>query len=179
MSMRPCLHSQEKDSMTQRRPSVLLVSNGNKWHRGMEALLKRHEVEIWNARSFEEMVKLLGRTHPEVIIAATVVAGKSWREMVRHVAETAVPTNVIVVAESDSSRLYLTAALDCGAFEFLVPPLERETYARVVQVAAKDARRQRRALAMDAGIWSIYQEHEAKSQGDGCPGWTRRGYGTL
>jgi hypothetical protein len=129
----------------QEQPFALLVSNENDWRGGLEELLKRRQIRFCNARSFGEVEPALDRTHPEVVVAASELPDGTWRDIVSLIRKTLVPTSLIVVEEGKLSRPYLSAAIDCGVFDFIRPPFESEMQAGIIQVAARDARRRREA----------------------------------
>ena len=60
-----------------------------------------------------------------------------------------VPTNVIVVGRYKDIDLYLST-MDCGAFDFILPPFEADPIAHVVRAAAENVRRRREERAMRA-----------------------------
>ncbi len=131
--------------MGQEQLFALMVSHDNDWRGNLEEFLTRRQISFGKAHSFREVEPVLSRNHPEVIITASELPDGTWRDIVRLVEKTSVPTSLLVVAENNHGRRYLSAAIDCGVFDFIRPPLVSEMQAGIIQVAARDARRRREA----------------------------------
>ena len=109
--------------------------------------LKNLSVKTWSARSLDEAAKLLDQTHPELIFTDTQLADGTWSEVVSLVEGAGAPANVIVVGSHGDIRVYVSA-MESGAFDFIVPPLEPESLLHIVGVAIDNVRRRREAEAV-------------------------------
>ena len=135
--------------MTEQKLFTLLVSNEDNSLESLEALLMSRGVGIWNSRTCAEAARLMDQTHPELIFTTVLLDDGTWRNIVTLAENAPVPTNVIVVGKTDDYRLYI-AAMDYGAFDFIVPPFECEPVGHVVRVAAESVRRRRESQAVRA-----------------------------
>ena len=133
--------------MVPKKLFALLVSNGEDSFQSLAAVLKSRDIEVWSSRSRAEAARLLEQTHPQLIFTTTLYADGTWRDIVTLAEKASVAINVIVVGKSDDYRLYI-AAMEYGAFDFLVPPFESEPGGHVVRVAAENVRRRRGAQAV-------------------------------
>jgi FixJ family two-component response regulator len=86
-----------------------------------------------------------------MIFTTTSVADGSWLDVIVLAEKSGVPSNVIVVAETSDVKLYLST-IEGGAFDFMVPPFERDPLGHVVRAAWLDVQRRRDALARLAEI---------------------------
>ena len=109
--------------------------------------LNNLSVKTWSARSLDEAAKLLDQTHPELVFTDTQLADGTWSEVVSLVEGAGAPANVIVVGSHVDIRVYVSA-MESGAFDFIVPPLEPESLLHVVGVAIDNVRRRREAEAV-------------------------------
>jgi len=109
--------------------------------------LNNLSVKTWSARSLDEAAKLLDQTHPELVFTDTQLADGTWSEVVSLVERAGAPANVIVVGSHVDIRVYVSA-MESGAFDFIVPPLEPESLLHVVGVAIDNVRRRREAEAV-------------------------------
>ena len=109
--------------------------------------LKNLAVKTWSARSLDEAAKLLDQTHPELVFTDTQLADGTWSEVVSLAERVGAPANVIVVGSQVDIRVYVSA-MESGAFDFIVPPLEPGSLAHVVGVAIDNVRRRREAEAV-------------------------------
>lgn len=135
--------------MTEKKLFTLLVSDEDNSIESLAAVLTSRGVGVWNSRTCAEAARLVDQTHPELIFTTTLHDDGTWRNIVMLAENAPVPTNVIVVGKSDDYRLYI-AAMDYGAFDFIVPPFESEPIGHVVRVAAENVRRRRESQAIKA-----------------------------
>lgn len=135
--------------MAQRHLFAFLVSDGDESLENLRVLLKAQGIELWMSRSCAEAGRLLEQTRPELIFTTTEHADGTWRDVIALAGKAVAPTNVIVVGKHQSIRLYL-AVMECGAFDYILPPFEPEAIGHVVRVAAEDVRRRREAQAIEA-----------------------------
>jgi DNA-binding NtrC family response regulator len=135
--------------MVQRRLFALLVSDGGESFESLKALLKSQGIAVWSCRTLTEAARLVDETHPELVFTAAQHADGTWRDVVIMAEKATEATNVIVVGKSNDVRLYL-AAMDSGAFDFILPPFEPEPIGHIIRVAAEAVRRRREAEALKA-----------------------------
>lgn len=130
--------------MIQEQPFALVVSSGNDWRIGLEEFLTARQIDFGSAHGLGEVAAALDHDPPEVIITAEDLPDGTWHDIADLVVKAPVPVNIVVVAERRDNRPYLSAAIDCGAFDFIHPPIAAEGQACVIQVAARDTRRRRK-----------------------------------
>ncbi len=135
--------------MAQEKLFALLVSGGEESFSHLKTLLKNLDIEAWSARTCDEASQLLDQTHPELIFTGERVFNETWIDVLNLAEKASVPTNVIVVGRYKDIDLYLST-LDCGAFDFILPPFEADPIAHVVRAAAENVRRRREERAMRA-----------------------------
>ena len=109
--------------------------------------LNNLSVKTWSAKSVDEAAKLLDQTHPELVFTDTQLADGTWSDVVSLAERVGAPANVIVVGSQVDIRVYISA-MESGAFDFIVPPLEPGSLAHVVGVAIDNVRRRREAEAV-------------------------------
>jgi DNA-binding NtrC family response regulator len=132
--------------MAQENLFALLVSDGEESFESLRTLLMSRGIEVRSSRTRTEAACLLEKTRPEIIFTATQPGDGTWRDIVILAEKAAAATNVIVVGKSKDMRLYF-AAMDYGAFDFILPPFESEPVGHIVRAAAESVRRQREAQA--------------------------------
>lgn len=135
--------------MIQRKLFALLVSDSSDCLEGLATLLKTQGIEVWKTRTCAEAARLLDQTHPDLTFTAPLHEDGTWRDIIKLAEKASVASNVIVVGRSDDYRLYV-AAMDYGAFDFIIPPFESEPVAHVIRVAAESVRRRRDNQAAQA-----------------------------
>lgn len=133
--------------MSWKKLSALFVFDGNRSFESLRGLLNSQGIEVWSSRTCKEAACVLDKTHPELIFTATQNTDGPWREIVILAEHASVPTNVIVLGDSKDARFYI-AAMDYGAFDFILPPFESDPVGHVGRVAAENARRRREAHAI-------------------------------
>lgn len=116
------------------------------WFQDLKTVLKKQQVEIYCAKSCEQVARLLDQTHPEVVFTARLLKDGTWRDIIRLTENVSVPTNVVVVAENKDIHFYISA-MDYGAFDFIQPPFEEDAIAQVVHAASESVRRKRLSQA--------------------------------
>jgi DNA-binding NtrC family response regulator len=125
---------------------ALLVHDSPSPLESLKADLNNLSVKTWNAKSLDEAARLLDQTHPELVFTDTQLADGTWSEVISLAEQAGAPANVIVVGSHVDIKVYISA-MESGAFDFIVPPLEPESLAHVVGVAIDNVRRRREAEA--------------------------------
>lgn len=129
---------------------ALLISDGNECFNDLKALLKSQGVEVWSAKTCEDVARLIDQTHPELIFTGTTLFDGTWSDIVVMSEMASVPTNVIVVGKYRDRKLPSPAVMNYGAFDFLLPPFESAALARVVELAAENVRSRRGEQSLKA-----------------------------
>lgn len=105
--------------------------------------LERMGVRLLRVRQLEEAKEVLGRFNPpHLFFADTILKDALWSSAVEIASHASQPVNVILVSRVPDTTLYL-AALECGAFDFIVPPFEQAGLGYVVNSAYRDVVRRR------------------------------------
>lgn len=134
--------------MATKNTFALLVSGRNDPLDDLKAALKNQGIEIWSARSCEEVEHLLDQTHPELVFTDTSLSDGTWANIVSLAEQASVPTAVVVVAAHPDTQLYIST-MEHGAFDFIVPPFEADAMNHVLRTAVESVRRQRDRQAMN------------------------------
>lgn len=135
--------------MAQSRLFPLLVDAKKDSLMDLNFLLKELSVDVSRAQSYAEVEHLLDHTHPELIFTGTKISDGSWRDIIGLTEMASVPATVIVVGQYHDTDVYLSA-MEGGAFDFILPPFEREPLAHLVTAAADDVRSRRAQLSLTA-----------------------------
>ena len=116
----------------------------------LKSALKDLSVETYSVRSCTGAKLLIPQTQPLLVFTDTVLPDGSWRDVIELAENAGSPVNVIVVGTHQDVKFYLTA-LECGAFDFVLPPFEHEALDFIVQSACRNARL-RRQVRTRAGM---------------------------
>ena len=115
----------------------------------LKSALKDLSVETYSVNSCEEAKRLLPQTQPQIVFTDTNLPDGTWADVVEMAENAASPVNVIVVGCNKDIKFYISA-LERGAYDFVLPPFERQALDYVVHSAADNARLRRQALARAA-----------------------------
>jgi DNA-binding NtrC family response regulator len=135
--------------MAQKKAFALLAFDGDELLEDLKAQLKDLMIETGRARTCEEVARLLEQTHPELIFTGTKLSDGTWKDVLSLTEKAYVPINVIVVGMCKDTSLYLST-IDYGAFDFILPPFERDALGHVVRVASENVRCRREQQAIRA-----------------------------
>jgi len=105
----------------------------------LKSALKELAVETYSVNSCQEAKRLLPQTHPHIVFTDTTLPDGTWADVVDLAENATSPVNVIVVGSNKDVKFYI-AALERGAYDFVLPPFERKALDYVVHSAADDAR---------------------------------------
>jgi DNA-binding NtrC family response regulator len=111
--------------------------------------LENLAIETRSVRTCAEAERLLEHVQTDLVFTDTSLPDGSWVDVVDMAKGADAPVNVVVVGRSEDIKFYLSA-LDRGAFDFVLPPFEREALDFVVRSASDNARRRRHALNITA-----------------------------
>lgn len=103
--------------------------------------LEKQSVGTVRARSCAEALRILNQDNsPAVVFTDLTVSDGSWADALRLASKTKRPVDLIIVSELVDVPLYI-AAMESGAFDFMVPPFAADDVAYVVRRAADDVAR--------------------------------------
>jgi len=115
----------------------------------LKSALKDLSIETYSVNSCEEAKRLIPQTEPQIVFTDTSLPDGTWTDVVDMAENAASPVNVIVVGSNKDVKFYISA-LERGAYDFVLPPFEREALDYVVNSAADNARLRRHAMARAA-----------------------------
>jgi DNA-binding NtrC family response regulator len=125
---------------------ALLVHDKSESFESLKRVLRDLSVETYSVETCKEAAALIAQCRPHMIFTDKALADGSWVSILNIADSADVPLSVIVVAAHPDTRLYVSV-MERGAFDFIVPPFEREPLNFVTRSAALHAHRRRNALA--------------------------------
>jgi DNA-binding NtrC family response regulator len=129
---------------------VLLVYDRPYPMEPLKVALRDLSVETCCVRTCEELRRLLPQTQPDLIFTDTSLPDGSWVDVLSFVEKAESPADVIVVGIDKDMRH--VSALERGAFDFVLPPFERQALDFIVQSARHDMLRRRQAQERTAVV---------------------------
>jgi DNA-binding NtrC family response regulator len=115
----------------------------------LHTVLTELSVDTYSVQTCEEARHLVPRTQPDLIFTDTRLPDGTWTDVVDMAGICDPPVNVIVVSATEDVQLYMSA-LERGAFDFILPPFERQGLDFVVRSGGEDARHRRKVRALAA-----------------------------
>jgi len=107
--------------------------------RSLKSSLDKLAIKSIRARGCDEALKILKQPNPpHVIFTDLTVSDSTWAEALRLSRKSPVPVNLVVVSDVPDLPL-CKLAIECGAFDFLVSPVQERDLCSVVQRAVEDA----------------------------------------
>ncbi len=126
---------------------ALLVQTRHNPLDGLRMALEEQSIEIYTARTCAEAaLALLSNFPPHLVFTEIQLSDGNWANILTLAGKAASPVNVIVMAPIVDIGFYLHA-IECGAFDFIVPPLSDPELMHVVRIAAQSALNRRRELS--------------------------------
>ncbi len=123
---------------------ALLVQTRHNPLDGLRMALEEQSIEIYTARTCAEAaLALLSNYPPHLVFTEIQLTDGNWANILTLAGKASAPANVIVVAPIVDIGFYLHA-IECGAFDFIVPPLSDPELMHVVRIAAQNALNRRR-----------------------------------
>jgi DNA-binding NtrC family response regulator len=117
---------------------VLFVHDESEPLIALEKALEGQPMHVCHARNCREALGLLVNSKPpHLVFTDTTLPDGTWVDVLALAAKALAPVNVIVVARWVDIRLYVEV-IDCGAFDFLVPPFVPSDLAHVVRCAVEN-----------------------------------------
>jgi DNA-binding NtrC family response regulator len=125
------------------RINALLLYDRDEPCGSLHLALEQLGVRLLRVRHPEEAREVLGRLNPPHLFFADIVLKDAlWSTAIEVASHASQPVNVILVSRVPDTSVYL-AALECGAFDFVVPPFEQAGLGYVVKSAHRDVLRRR------------------------------------
>ena len=90
------------------------------------------------ARTCEEARHLIEATEPQLIFTDVNLPDGTWADVVRSADAANAPANVIVVSRNEDTKLYIKT-MEAGAFDFIMPPFEKQSLEHVVRCALSNS----------------------------------------
>jgi DNA-binding NtrC family response regulator len=104
----------------------------------LERVLQNLHIEVVRARTCSEAFTALHQdSPPNLVFTDVTLPDGTWKDMLRGVAGTPVPADVILVSRIVDDGLYISA-LESGALDFVVPPFGPSDVAHVIGHALRD-----------------------------------------
>jgi len=129
------------------RISALLVHSQEEPLTTLAAALASQAVEGQRAINCREAARYLqGSGPPDLVFTDILLDDGTWADVLSLASKAEQPASVIVVSRIVDIRAYIDA-IECGAFDYLVPPFASSDLAHVVRSAAWNVRNRRTAVA--------------------------------
>ena len=128
-------------------PTVLLLHMDDKRWADFRSILGKQPVATVSARTCAEALKILqSETAPAIIFADVNAFEDKWAEVLSLPRRSPVPVNLVVVSAVCDVSLCV-AAMEAGAFDFIVPPIADADLGYVLKRAVDHARTRRNRVA--------------------------------
>jgi len=115
-------------------PKILVVLSPPRRSELLE-LLEGKNLQINLASDFREAVqKLSGRTSYDLLVADEHLLDGSWRELAQFLFDSGKPCEMIVCSRRGDEQLW-AEVLQCGVYDLLVEPFERQEVHRIIESA--------------------------------------------
>jgi len=120
---------------------ALLIHDQEQPLANLRLALEKQSVGTVRARSCAEALDILNRDNaPLVVFTDLTVSDGSWADALRLARQTKRPVDLVIVSQLVDVPLYI-AAMESGAFDFMVPPFGDDDVAFVVKRATDDVER--------------------------------------
>lgn len=103
--------------------------------------LENMSIETISTSTCREARELIAQVKPHLLFTECALEDGSWASVMEIAQNEEVPLNVIVVGSAPDTKTYLSV-MERGAFDFIVPPFEREPLNFVVKCAAREMRQE-------------------------------------
>jgi DNA-binding NtrC family response regulator len=124
---------------------ALLIHDHSDALESLRLSLRNLPLETYSVRTLAEAERIFRQRHPELLFTDTSFADGSWTDVIRLAERGETPADVIVVGHYVDINLYVSA-LESGAFDFIVPPFERDSLDYIIHSATEDVNRRRRII---------------------------------
>lgn len=122
---------------------ALLVHDQPEPVESLKVALRDLSVDTYSVHTLEEAGRLIPQTQPHLVFTEVLLPDGSWGDVLNLAEKADTPMNVIVVGATKDTKLYISA-MERGAYDFLLPPFEREPLDFVVESAGQDVRHKRK-----------------------------------
>jgi DNA-binding response OmpR family regulator len=123
--------------------NALLVHHRNERFYTLQLVLEALSIGAVRARSAKEAEKrLCDRPCPQLVLSDTVLPDGNWMDVLDVAAKAVEPVNVIIVAPTADTRLYLDT-MDHGAFDFMTDSFTVPQVVHILKCALDDISRRR------------------------------------
>ncbi len=130
-------------------PWALLVHDQDEPMGALRSALEGQAIQTCQARSRRAAVDRLNNDNPpRVVFTDEMLPDGTWADIVSTAASAHKPVNVIVVGHRFDLRLY-AEAIQCGAFDFIAPPLVESDLGFVARCAMGNALARQNAQPAD------------------------------
>jgi DNA-binding NtrC family response regulator len=127
--------------------TVLLISTGRSDADLLRSALEESDIRLTSVRSYRDAVTALGRDAFTLIVCEEHLPDGCWKDVLGQIAGLTEPPRLVVMAPEFSESLY-GEALNLGAWEVLLRPIQQDEARRILQVGCdKFAGRRRPAQA--------------------------------
>jgi DNA-binding NtrC family response regulator len=127
------------------RITALLVHHNSEIFITLKAALEHQGLRVAQAESRAQAKHAVGVQKPApLVFTDTDLPDGTWADILALAGKAPLPVNVIVVARTVDTRLYIET-LEAGAFDFIVPPFDATSLAHVVRCAADNVLMRRNA----------------------------------
>ena len=117
-------------------PKILLVSPTER-RQSLLAILSAEGMEVLTANGVEEAKKRLSRAHAcDVVFVDAELPDGNWRDVLRFVASHRDAANEVVVGSRCGDEQLWAEVIQCGAFDLVPEPFEKQEVLRIVRSAA-------------------------------------------
>jgi DNA-binding NtrC family response regulator len=123
---------------------ALLIHAKSEPFESLKRTLMDLSIETYSVSTCREAKELISQRKPQIVFTESSLPDGSWVSIFSMAEMAKLPLSVIVVGATPDTRFYLSV-MERGAFDFVVPPFEHEPLKLVVQSAAINACRRRKA----------------------------------
>ena len=115
---------------------ALLVYTDDEPVQCLSQALEKLQVETRRARTCQHARNLLAATDspPDVVFTDTTLGDGSWRELLAISQGMQIPSKIVVVARTLDPGLYIDA-MEHGAFDFMLAPIDNDDLAHLIRCA--------------------------------------------
>ena len=122
--------------MVQDQISVLSVSPVDDDHCAVQAILRRSNWAHKKARTIAEALQMMRSAPVSVVLCESCLPDGSWKDLLTVLKESDSPPRLILVSAMPDDCLW-AEALNLGAFDVLMKPLDHSELFRVASLAAR------------------------------------------